>query len=195
MSPLPEKTRLRREMAAARAALSPAEASAAARAVCAHLRGWSAFREASCVCAYASFRSELSTEEIIRVALSEGKKVSAPKVFGENLRFFFVENPEEDLERGAFGVPEPRASCLEADPAAAGVCLVPGLAFDERGGRVGYGKGFYDRFLGALPAEIPTVGLAFDFQVVARLAADPHDVPVRFLATPARGIFPAEPGR
>ena len=195
MNPLPEKTRPRRETTAARAALSPAAASAAARPVFAPLRGPRAFPEASLLCAHPPLRRGASTAEIIRVALAEGKKVAAPKVFGENLRFFFVENPEEDLERGAFGVPEPRAGCLEADPAASGVCLVPGLAFDEHGGRVGYGKGFYDRFLGALPAEIPTVGLAFDFQVVARLAADPRDVPVRFLATPARGIFPAEPGR
>lgn len=158
-----------------------------------HLRAWKIFRAARCVCCYISVRSEMSTSGVILRALESGKTVLAPKVFGETIRFFRIRNLTDDLERGTFGVLEPTAGTEEADPARdADLCLIPGVAFDARGNRIGYGKGYFDRFLKTLPPRVPTLGLAYDCQLLDAVPADADDVPVQYLVTPSRGVFPAK---
>jgi len=89
------------------------------------------------------------------------------------------------LEPGDFGVPEPRADSPVLAPHDVDLVLVPGLAFDERGHRIGYGAGFYDRLLPLLGRAL-TVGIAFDFQLVAEIPDTPGDAPVALLVTDAR---------
>lgn len=153
------------------------------------VRAWRPFHEASCICCYISLRSEMPTPGLIVRAIECGKTVIVPKVFGENLRFFRIKNLTDDLARGTFGVLEPNADCEEFPATAADVCLVPGIVFDRHGNRIGYGKGYYDRFLSALPKTIPTLGLAFDLQVFDSIPCAPEDVPVQNLVTPSRGVF------
>lgn len=188
----PTKAQLRCRALALRDAVSYADVLSASVSVREHLRSWAVFRDAECVCSYISVRSEMSTAGIILRALENGKKVIVPKVFGETLRFFRIRNLTDDLARGTFGVLEPIDGCEEADPETAGVCLVPGVIFDERGNRIGYGKGFYDRFLNGLNPAVPTIGLAYDCQVLKSVPAEDGDVPVQFLVTPSRGIFPTK---
>jgi 5-formyltetrahydrofolate cyclo-ligase len=89
------------------------------------------------------------------------------------------------LERHRFGFLQPRADAPVVDPASIDVALVPGLAFDRHGGRLGHGQGHYDRLLPTLPASIPWVGVTLDELVVERLPTEPHDVAVTHLLTPA----------
>lgn len=184
------KSQLRREILKRRDEVSCSEMLAVSRSVHEQVSRWSAFRAAECICSYISVRNEIPTSSIISYAFELGKKVIVPKVFGEELRFFEIRSLTEDLSRGTFGVLEPLESrCEEVPASAADLCLVPGVVFDERGNRIGYGKGYYDRFLRRLPAIVPTLGLAYDFQVLREIPFGTTDVPVRRLVTPSRGIF------
>lgn len=189
----PTKRQLRYGILKKRDEIPYSEVLAATRAVREHVRSWPAFRDAVCVCSYISIRSEMPTPGIILRALESGKKVIVPKVFGDALRFFEIRSLTDDLERGTFGVLEPVVSrCAETPVEEAGLCLIPGVVFDEHGNRIGYGKGYYDRFLRRLPPGVPTLGMAYDCQVLAEIPSDPTDVPVRWLVTPTRGIFPVK---
>lgn len=188
----PTKNQLRSRMLALRDEIPYSEVISASAGIREHVRSWAVFREARCVCCYISVRSEMSTPGIILRALESGKTVIAPKVFGDEIRFFRIRNLTDDLERGAFGVLEPIAGTQEFDPAEADVCLIPGVVFDEKGNRIGYGKGYYDRFLKKLPPRVPTLGLAYDCQVIDAIPAEKNDVPVQYLVTPSRGVFPVK---
>ena len=190
---VPTKRQLRYGILKKRDEIPYSEVLAATRAVREHVRSWSVFRDAECVCSYISIRSEMPTPGIILRALEGGKKVIVPKVFGDSLRFFEIRSLTDDLERGTFGVLEPVVSrCAEASAAEAQLCLIPGVVFDERGNRIGYGKGYYDRFLTGLPASVHTLGMAYDCQVLEEIPCGATDVPVRHLVTPSRGIFPVK---
>ena len=103
-----------------------------------------------------------------------------------------VRGPDE-LTPGPFGIAEPRPSCPTVAPAALDVILVPGVAFDRAGGRLGYGGGFYDRFLAACTG--PRLGLAFALQLVACVPREAHDLPLAVLVTEAEVIRVAPPDR
>lgn len=184
------KKKLREVMVRNREEIPYSEQITAAASVREFVRAWAPFRDADCVCSYISLRSEMPTAGIILRVLESGKTVIVPKVFGNIIRFFRIKNLTDDLVRGTFGVLEPNETCEEISAEEAGVCLIPGLAFDRHGNRIGYGKGFYDRFLATLPKSIPTIGLAFDQQVFDAIPFTMEcDVPVKFLVTPNRGIF------
>ena len=133
------------------------------------------YRDAKVLYAYLPYNQEVRTEELILQALEEGKKVAVPKVYGEEMRFIYISDLE-DIEPGAFGIPEPVADEPVADDPTA-LVLMPGIAFTEEGGRIGYGGGFYDRFLAKEPNH-PTVALCYDFQMVEELPTEEFDIPV-----------------
>ena len=143
------------------------------------------FKSARIVMFFASFRSEVDTGPMIRHALTLGKRVILPKVKGKDLILFEIRDFEKDVSPGAWGIPEPVAS-IPIDLAEVDLIVVPGVAFDGRGNRLGYGAGFYDRLLRAFTKAI--VALAFENQVVPRIHADPHDVPVKMIVTEKRVI-------
>lgn len=141
------------------------------------------FREASAVLFFASFRSEISTLPMIRHALEAGKRVILPKVKGNELALFEITDFDSDTAAGAWGIPEP----LEANPVTIGdvdLLIVPGLAFDESGNRLGYGAGFYDRMLPSYKKK--TVALAFELQMVPKIPVSPHDIPIQKIVTEKR---------
>ena len=108
-------------------------------------------------------------------ALKDGKKVAVPKVYGDTMRFIYLEDLN-GIEKGYAGIPEPVADePVAADETA--LVLMPGLAFDKVGHRIGYGGGFYDKFLSAEPTH-PTVALCYDFQMLPNLETEEFDVPV-----------------
>lgn len=133
------------------------------------------YRNAQTVYGYLPYNQEVRTEPLLRRALADGKRVAVPKIFGDEMRFIYMMDLEL-VEKGYSGIPEPVADEPVADDPTA-LVLMPGLAFDPEGHRIGYGGGFYDRFLAREPNH-PTVALCYDFQVQPRLETEAFDVPV-----------------
>lgn len=130
------------------------------------------YRAAKTLYVYLSAKQEVRTNGIIRQARRDGKRVAVPKVCGSELRFYRLDE-DTVLLPGSFGILEPVNGQETDDPTA--LVLLPGLAFDRSGRRLGYGGGYYDRFL-ARETDHPTVGLCYGFQLVDELPAEPHDV-------------------
>jgi 5-formyltetrahydrofolate cyclo-ligase len=144
------------------------------------------FAEAATLGLYSSVFNEVSTEELFHAARRLGKRVVYPRVCGELLEFVEVIRQSE-LKPGSFGILEP--SGAEVVPTAAlDLLLVPGVAFDQKGYRLGYGKGFYDRSLHKVDRRPGLVGLCFDFQLVAELPVETHDIGMDMLVTEARTL-------
>ena len=133
-----------------------------------------AYRTARSIYGYLPYNQEVRTEAILQQALKDGKRVAVPKCFGRDMRFIWLDDLEA-VAPGYRGIPEPIADGPAADDEAA-LVLLPGLAFDREGRRIGYGGGFYDRFLSQEP-DHPTLALCYDFQMVDCLETDPYDIP------------------
>ena len=134
-----------------------------------------AYRNAKILYGYMSYNQEVRTLPILEQALRDGKRVAIPKCCGSDMRFIYMDDLSR-TEKSSFGIPEPIADGPVADDRSA-LVLMPGLAFDLRGHRIGYGGGFYDRFLAAEP-DHPTVALCYEFQVLDHLETAEFDVPV-----------------
>ncbi len=134
---------------------------------------------------FASFRSEVETGPMIRHALASGKRVILPKVSGKELALFEIRDLDKDVAPGAWDIPEPVTS-HPAELAEIDLIITPGAAFDERGNRLGYGAGFYDRILSAFTGT--TIALAFEAQIVPEVPTDEHDIPVKKIVTEKRVI-------
>ena len=143
------------------------------------------FDAAPLVFTYVSAKdSEVDTHAIIADLLANGIRVACPKpVEGARMEWREIRSVG-DLAPGKYGIPEPGASCKLAVPDVATVALVPGLLFDGNGHRLGYGGGYFDRFLAHFPGI--SIGLAYDFQVASSLPSESHDVPLHFVVTETR---------
>ncbi len=134
-----------------------------------------AYRNAKTIYGYMSYNQEVRTLSILEQALRDGKRVAIPKCYGADMRFIYIEDLTQ-VEKSSCGIPEPISDGPVANDETA-LVLMPGLAFDPQGHRIGYGGGFYDKFLAAEPNH-PTVALCFDFQVLPRLDTEEFDIPV-----------------
>lgn len=141
------------------------------------------FQGALTILFYAAFDGEVDTFEMMKRAQQSGKRIGLPYIVRNEKRMIpiVVESLEEDLETGPYGVRQPKHThsdrALSKDEL--DLVIVPGIAFDRNNHRLGRGQGYYDRFLRELSARTPTIGLAFDFQLVDRLPPpEEHDVPV-----------------
>lgn len=132
------------------------------------------YRAARSIYGYLSFNQEVRTLPILQQALRDGKRVAVPKCYGDEIRFIWLEDLTA-VKENAMGIPEPLADGPLADDAAA-LVLMPGVAFDPQGHRVGYGGGYYDRFL-AREREHPKVALCYDFQMLPHLDTEEFDIP------------------
>lgn len=179
------KSALRARIGAVRDALSTAERAAKSAAIVQRLSNWDVFARAQTVFAFVSTRSEVDTAGIIAAALAQGKTVGAPRTLlaQRRLEFRRLLDPAEGLVPGPFGIAEPGADAPVLGPAAAELILVPGLAFDARGYRVGYGGGFYDRLLGDPALKAVAVGVGFEEQMIQRAPATERDRPVDWIVT------------
>lgn len=134
-----------------------------------------AYRQANTIYGYLPYNQEVRTVPMLERALAEGKRVAVPKVYGEQMRFIYMTDLSR-VAKGYAGIPEPVADePVAEDPTA--LVLMPGLAFDPQGHRIGYGGGFYDRFLAQEPTH-PTLALCYDFQVLPSLETERFDIPV-----------------
>jgi 5-formyltetrahydrofolate cyclo-ligase len=181
-NPLPpkdEKSELREKLKRIRDSVDPGLAETASQGVWNILKDRPEFLKARGVGAFASIPHEINTYPILEGALSSGKKLFLPKVNKEKSHFdFFPVADLKNLKSGPFGIQEPTA-LKAADWEELDLVLVPGLAFDRKGNRLGFGKGFYDRVLPQLKKSCLVVGLGYSFQLVDQVPTGSHDAPVR----------------
>lgn len=177
---------LREALINKRSSLSKEKAALKSRQIFTELRATTLYKEAERVMLYIAFRNEVHTEEIIDDLLQRGKRVFIPITVHSTKAIILSElkNPIEDLQPGNFGVLEPKPEAVrEVDPSLLDLVLVPGVGFDKKGYRIGYGAGYYDRFLPRLSPDIPTVGLAYQLQLVDELPIDQYDYPLQYIIT------------
>ena len=130
------------------------------------------FLKADAVYCYVDYRHEVGTHAIIEHAWQMGKRVAVPKVNGDEMEFYHIQS-FEDLEEGFKGIPEPRQSRPASDKNV--LVIMPGVAFDINCNRIGYGKGYYDKYLHAHP-EYKTIAVAFQLQMLNKVPADTYDI-------------------
>jgi 5-formyltetrahydrofolate cyclo-ligase len=184
-----QKRRIRTAMVERILALSPADRGLQEATLAAHFAALPGFAAAETVLLYVTaFPEEIATRPMLVHALERGKRLVCPRVdrAAHRLRLFRVEDLDSDLKRGMLGIPEPRDGCLEVDPEQIDWVLVPGLAFDARGFRIGRGAGHYDRLLPRLRRAAPRWALALDCQMVDALPVEPHDVSLDGVVSPRR---------
>ena len=141
--------------------------------------------EAKTVCVYMPAGNEIDTTEIIRYCKENGKRLAAPRVNGDTMEFYYFTD-ETDMEQGAYDIWEPTGT--EAVEDEESLVIMPGVAFDLSCNRIGYGKGYYDRYLSAHP-RMKKVALAYDFQIVGRIKREVHDVRPDMVVTESRVIM------
>ncbi len=146
------------------------------------------YRETQALLTYVSFRSEVDTISLIERAFADGKAVFAPRVAGREMNFFRIKDLG-DLEEGYHGILEPRNHITEVCSPIAGKALMcmPGAVFDRAHHRIGYGGGYYDRYLASLSGQakntICTAALAYDCQILQEIPWDSHDICPRWIIT------------
>ena len=137
------------------------------------------FQNAKRILAYADYNHEVMTGFIIEEAWKQGKEVAVPKVVGQDMVFYKLTDFSQ-LEEGYFGIPEPaRGEIIQWEDA---MMIMPGVAFDPQNHRVGYGGGFYDRFLEKHPM-IKRVAVAFEFQILTSVPTEPTDISPEIIVT------------
>jgi len=182
----PEKDAIRRLALARRSRIDPAERAARGTAIVERVLALPEVIEADPVLAFVSIRSEVPTDLLLQTLLDAGKTLVLPHVADDgSMRAAPVASLDE-LRPGYRGIPEPRAR-LRLAPAEPAIIIVPGVAFDPSGGRLGYGGGFYDRFLAAAPA-VPRIGVCFEVQVFDEIPMAEHDQRVHVVVTEERTI-------
>ena len=176
------KDALRKQLLGKRNLMSTAELLEKSQQIKKKLFSLPEFRSAKAVMFYVSFNNEVSTHDMIKEAL-KNKKVAVPKVKEKHLILCEIRSFDELDEKDKFDILQPSKS-KEIKKEGVDLIIVPGVGFDRNGHRLGYGFGYYDRFLENV--EIPTIGLAFDFQIVEKLPVYDHDVRMKKVITEKR---------
>ncbi len=188
--PAEAKSALRRDILARRDALDPGLRARHSRVALDRVVRLPSFRAAPVVLAYASFGSELDTRALLGDVLGGGRTLVLPRVDRQARRLVLheVRDLAADLLPGTWGIPEPAPErCRLVAPDEVKFVLVPGVAFDPDGGRVGYGAGYYDRLLGEWPAPLPPLAAAaFELQIVPAVPVLPTDHRVDLVVTESR---------
>lgn len=170
-----DKKQLRSAIRAQKQAMTQEEIAAKSAALGKLFADSQFYRQAKTIYGYLPYNQEVRTIPMLQKALDDGKAVAVPKVMGEDMKFILLTDLSQ-VEKGYAGIPEPIADePVAADETA--LVLMPGLAFDPQGHRIGYGGGFYDRFLEQEPNH-PTLALCYDFQMLPHLETEEHDIPV-----------------
>ncbi len=177
-----EKKDIRRQIAAARRALTGSELMEKSLRICDTILALDIFREAKSIYVYMDCKGEVSMRPLIEAAWRLGKTVAAPKVYGNEMTYYEISD-YDDVQPGYYDIPEPVTGRVACDEYA--LLIVPGVGFDAHRHRCGYGKGFYDRYLAAHPGHT-TVAAAFEFQIVDEVPANEFDISPQYLVTEER---------
>lgn len=183
-----ERQTVRSQLLAQRGMLSGADRSKMSRQIIEALVALPLYLEKTKFFIYCSYGSEVETQLLLKHCLQEGKTVLVPKSVPEQsgLLAVAITNPATDLMPGFRGIPEPVPSLVECPllpPHSIEVSVVPGVVFSRSGHRLGYGGGYYDRFLAQAAPRAYRIGLAFSLQLVEHIPVLPHDVPMDMLIT------------
>jgi 5-formyltetrahydrofolate cyclo-ligase len=183
------KQSLRERVLAQRDAIPPAVRVAASHAIAARVEALPAFTAARTVLLTLPFRSEWDTWPLARRIAASHRRLVVPRV-DRTARMLALHHVEDlrEVVPGYLGIPEPRPDCPPVHPLDVDFVLVPGVAFDASGRRLGYGGGYYDRLLPLMRPDVAEVGGAFDEQVVATVPVAAHDRRVGMVVTPTRTI-------
>ena len=185
------KEKVRKEVLAERKAISMEDLVVKSDSIKEKLLSTEFYKNSNTIMAYIDFRNEVLTEKIIKTAIADGKRVVIPISVVETRQLILSEiiNYDFELEAGAYGILEPKPEYIrEVDPKLVDLVLIPGVAFDERGFRVGYGAGYYDRFLERVRPDTSKIALSLELQMVDYAHEDSHDVPVDIVLTEDRVI-------
>lgn len=182
------RIKLRKDILARRDKLDPVSLEDKSREITAGVLAHPLVSQAHTIFVYAHFRSEVRTLSLIHSFLALSKKVVLPLTLVEQKRLAAIEitDPENQLEPGYCGIPEPSREISRtsvADPSTVDVVIAPGSVFDPRGGRLGYGGGYYDRFFVDSAPQALRMGIAFEMQVVDHVPMLDHDQFMDYLIT------------
>ena len=169
------KQELRRAIRERKRAMTAEEIEARSAVLAEKFAQSDAYKAAKTIYGYLPYNQEVRTVPMLARALAEGKKVAVPKVYGDEMKFIYLDDLTQ-VAKGYAGIPEPIADGPVARDETA-LVLMPGLAFDREGRRIGYGGGFYDKFLAREPHH-PTLALCYDFQMQEHLETQEFDIPV-----------------
>lgn len=142
------------------------------------------YQEAKTIYLYYNMEKEVITKSMILHALSLGKKVALPKIEDNKMDFYYI-NDISQVSIGYFNIMEPVTKEIAKDNEA--LMILPGIAFDKERNRLGYGRGFYDRYLGQAKKQrrkIEKIGLCFGFQLIKKVPTEEYDIPVDSIITP-----------
>ena len=170
-----DKKELRKAIREKKRAMSAEEIEQKSQALTEAFLRSAAYQSAKTIYGYLPYNQEVRTVPMLEQALRDGKRVAVPKCYGDEMRFIYMVDLSA-VEKGYAGIPEPIADEPVADDESA-LVLMPGMAFDPQGHRIGYGGGFYDKFLAKEP-DHPTLALCYDFQVLPHLDTEEFDIPV-----------------
>ncbi len=170
-----DKKQLRKTVREQKRAMTPAQIEEKSRLLTEKFLQSDAYQKARSVYGYLPYNQEVRTVPLLEQALKDGKRVAVPKCYDDEMRFIWMEDLSQ-VEKGYAGIPEPIAHGPIADDETA-LVLMPGMAFDPAGHRIGYGGGFYDKFLATEPTH-PTLALCYDFQMFDHLETEEFDIPV-----------------
>lgn len=169
------KQELRRAIRERKRAMTEAEIRSRSEILAEKFAASDAYQAARTIYGYLPYNQEVRTVPMLQRALDDGKKVAVPKVYGDNMKFIYLDDLTQ-VAKGYAGIPEPIADAPVAQDETA-LVLMPGLAFDRQGHRIGYGGGFYDKFLAREPHH-PTLALCYEFQMQETLPTEEFDIPV-----------------
>ncbi len=184
------KTEIRTEVKRRRAEASPELLHAASIRIKDSFIKQQAYEEQEILLAYVDAKREVETRLLMQQAWADGKQVAAPRVDGNGIMHYYFIRSLEDLEPGSFGIMEPKKECPLCETEE-GLLLMPGVAFDVGCHRVGYGGGYYDRYLEKHPGLVH-IALSFEFQVFEEVPFEDHDILPEMIITDLRILYPQE---
>ena len=185
-----EKKTLRAKYRAAREALTREERAPMDERICEVIASCASYRYAEVILGYVPFGFEVDITPLLRRAIADGKRLALPRTYGRGEMTFRYASSLTELSPGKYGIPEPQEECPPYEGSPATLCLVPAIVYDRNGRRIGYGGGYYDRFLRAFP--VTALGVIYRAFVLPSLPLGRYDYAVTALAT-ERGILPTQP--
>jgi len=186
-----QRSSLRKRILALRRAQSSRDIEKKSGDIRGNLSTFVPFCQAETILFYLAMKDEVQTEKMIEESLQKGKRVVAPSIDWQRKEILpsEIKDLTKDIEIGVLKIPQPKNNLYSPfSPVNIDMVIVPGVVFDRKGNRLGFGGGFYDRFLGKLSDKTELVALAFELQLVENVPSQSHDVAVDYLIT-ERGII------
>lgn len=175
-----DKSALRKEFLAKRKSLCADLKIKYSKQICEHIMNMPQYKASQTVALYSAIGSEADLSPLI---FGSGKTIALPVCVEGDTLVFKIAGDETTLEKGSFGILEPKAGQAEIPPEEIDLIFVPGAVFDKTGGRIGYGKGYYDRILPRLSEKCKVVGVAYSLQLSEEIKTEPHDIKVDMIVT------------